>query len=52
MEHGWVFGREGIRPANTLITGCGIIGEDIKVEIEVEAVVCRGTSHGEVLRLK
>ncbi|KAK2002204.1 endoribonuclease L-PSP [Colletotrichum falcatum] len=41
--HGWVFGCHGVRPANTLTTA-GLIGDDILVEIEAEAVVGSGES--------
>ncbi|KAF6829696.1 endoribonuclease L-PSP [Colletotrichum plurivorum] len=41
--HGWVFGCHGVRPANTTTT-VGLIGEEVLVEIEAEAVVGSGTS--------
>ena len=44
--HGRVFRREGVRPANTTFGGAMLVGEEMKVEIEVDAVV--GWS-GEVL---
>ncbi|EFQ35807.1 endoribonuclease L-PSP [Colletotrichum graminicola M1.001] len=36
--HGWVFQCHGVRPANTLTTA-GLIGDEMLVEIEAEAVV-------------
>ncbi|KAK1980996.1 endoribonuclease L-PSP [Colletotrichum cereale] len=41
--HGWVFGCHGVRPANTLTTA-GLIGDEMLVEIEAEAVVGSGES--------
>ncbi|KAF6795822.1 endoribonuclease L-PSP, partial [Colletotrichum sojae] len=41
--HGWVFGCHGVRPANTTTTA-GLIGEEVLVEIEAEAVVSSGAS--------
>ncbi|KAL0943398.1 endoribonuclease L-PSP [Colletotrichum truncatum] len=41
--HGWVFNCHGIWPANTLTTA-GLIGDEILVEIEVEAEVGSGNS--------
>ncbi|KAF9874996.1 endoribonuclease L-PSP [Colletotrichum karsti] len=41
--HGWVFNCHGIWPANTLTTA-GLIGDEVLVEIEVEAVVGSGKS--------
>lgn len=48
-EHGWVFGREGVRPANTLVGGHHIIGEGMLVEIEFEAVL--GSGQADYLQL-
>ena len=39
--HGWVFRCSGVRPSNTLITA-GLIGDEMLVEIETEAVVGSG----------
>ena len=47
--HGELFGRVGIRPANTTIAGIRLIGEDLLVEIEVEAIA--GAGQGEILRI-
>ncbi|OHE91150.1 endoribonuclease L-PSP [Colletotrichum orchidophilum] len=41
--HGWAFKCHGIRPANTTVTA-GLIGNEVLVEIEVEAEVGSGTS--------
>ncbi|KAF6827386.1 endoribonuclease L-PSP [Colletotrichum musicola] len=41
--HGWVFGCHGVRPANTTTTA-GLIGEEVLVEIEAEAVEGSGAS--------
>ncbi|KAK1461882.1 endoribonuclease L-PSP [Colletotrichum cuscutae] len=41
--HGWAFKCHGIRPANTTITA-GLIGDEVLVEIEVEAEVGSGKS--------
>ncbi|KAK1963371.1 Aldo/keto reductase [Colletotrichum sublineola] len=38
--HGWVFQCHGVRPANTLTTA-GLIGDEMLVEIEAEAVMIR-----------
>lgn len=41
--HGWVFANAGVRPANTFTTA-GLIGSEMLVEIEAEAVIgCSGT---------
>ena len=48
--HGEVFGKVGIRPANTTVAGLKLIGEDLMVEIEVDAIV--GGEPGEVLRIQ
>lgn len=37
--HGKVFGREGIRPCNTTFGGARLIGPELLVEIEAEAIV-------------
>ncbi len=47
--HGRVFGREEVRPANTTSGGAKLVGEEMKVEIEVDAVI--GAGGGEVLRI-
>lgn len=47
--HGRVFGREGVRPANMTVGGAVLVGEEMKVEIEVDAVM--GAGKGEVLRI-
>jgi len=47
--HGRVFGREEVRPANTTFGGAKLVGEEMKVEIEVDAVI--GAGGGEVLRI-
>ncbi|KAK1637759.1 endoribonuclease L-PSP [Colletotrichum phormii] len=41
--HGWAFKCHGIRPANTTVTA-GLIGDEVLVEIEVEAEVGSGKS--------
>ncbi|KAI8280674.1 hypothetical protein K4K60_004697 [Colletotrichum sp. SAR11_57] len=41
--HGWVFNCRGVWPANTTTTA-GLIGDDVLVEIEAEAVVGSGKS--------
>ena len=38
LAHGWAFACEKIRPSNTLVVA-GLIGDDMLVEIEAEAVV-------------
>lgn len=47
--HGRVFARDRVRPANTTFGGARLVGEELKVEIEVDAVV--GAGQGEVLRV-
>ncbi|KAL2882233.1 hypothetical protein SGCOL_002502 [Colletotrichum sp. CLE4] len=41
--HGWAFKCHGVRPANTTVTA-GLIGDEVLVEIEVEAEVGSGKS--------
>ena len=47
--HGRLFEREGVRPANMTIGGAVLVGDELKVEVEVDAVVDSGD--GEVYRI-
>ena len=47
--HGEMFEREGVRPVNTTVGGIGMVGEEMLVEIDFDAIV--GAGRGQVLRI-
>ncbi len=47
--HGRIFEKEGIRPANTMMAGLVLVGDELLLEIEVEAEV--GSGKNGILRM-